>query len=316
MNKCLALLLMFGPPAFGQDVASSAASPYDLAKFVETHSNFDWKPLWLKLGITDEKISLPRCDAGRRGVAPCSAELIAAGEPLQMIVLLEHNASMFQVCLRYQNVGPGAWRFAGAYAPFVKYFQPEHRLVRFGEKPFFIATRQGEAGTGLSTKVEDWIDLTREQFEPVLSFTSEGRMTPLPEGIERTAGGLVAALDTEPAERITVAFHIGFAAVLRAGETVPLGTRTDDVAYVRAASGRFEIDPSRSTASPQDVETFYNDLDSKFSGAEFLKFHLKGLTAVASGRDAKARRWLTEYLQSCPDTPESKRLKALLRQPM
>lgn len=37
-------LLFVGPahPAHAQDISYVAASPYDLAKFVETHSNFDW----------------------------------------------------------------------------------------------------------------------------------------------------------------------------------------------------------------------------------------------------------------------------------
>ena len=56
--------------------------------------------------------------------------------------------------------------------PLVKYFRPEHRVTRFGGKPFLIVTGQGISGSGISSKIESWIDLTREEFEPVLNFMS------------------------------------------------------------------------------------------------------------------------------------------------
>jgi hypothetical protein len=164
-----------------EDIGSSAASPHDLAKFVETHNNFEWGSLWKALHLTSDGIFLPACEESRPGVPPCSSELITVVDPFQAIVVLEHKDSGFQVFLRYQRVGLEGWQFAGAWSPYVKYFQPEHRIQRFGSKPFLIVTGQGEGGTGLSTKVESWIDLNQKKFEPVLDFTSEGDICVIPE---------------------------------------------------------------------------------------------------------------------------------------
>jgi hypothetical protein len=155
--------------AQADEISTAVASPYRLAKYVETHANFDWDPIWKALGLREQGAFLPRCEEEQEGVAPCSSELISVMDPRQVIVVLEHRDSRFEVILRYQSVGAGVWRFSGAFSPFVKYFHPEHRLTRFGAKPFLIVTGQGQAGTGLSSKVESWIDLTVEGSRPVLA---------------------------------------------------------------------------------------------------------------------------------------------------
>jgi len=137
------LLLMFGGltvPAEAQEIITAAASPYELAKFVETHNGFDWSHIWNALHITDAEIFLPPCEEDHPGVPPCAGELITIVDPFQVIVVLEHRISMFQVFLRYQKVGADGWRFSSAYAPLTKYFRPEHRITRFGGKQFLIVT--------------------------------------------------------------------------------------------------------------------------------------------------------------------------------
>jgi hypothetical protein len=77
-------------------------------------------------------------------------------------------------------------------------------------------------------------------------------------------------------------------------------------------NGEFRLDPSQSTATAKRVEDFYQDLDSEFTNAEFLKFNLKGLVALATSRDNRGRSWLSDYLRQSPDTPECRQLKTLL----
>jgi hypothetical protein len=227
--------------------------------------------------------------------------------------MLEHRSSEFEVFLRYQSVGAGVWQFSGAYAPFVKYFHPEHRVTRFGSKPFLVVTGQGNAGTGVSSKVESWIDLTEKGFAPVFAFTSEGHYRPLPDGIGRSTGGIVASMTTNPTERITVAFHVEFEAVVSADERLRIGERRDRVVYTRTASGQFEPDEALSTATTEELEDFYEDFESDdFEDGELLKFNLKGFTAVATGGETRARSWLSGFLRQCPDSPESRRLKQIM----
>jgi hypothetical protein len=299
--------------ADAEEIRAVAASPYDLAKFVETHSNFDWKPLWQALNITDESILLPACEESFKGIPSCSSELITVTDPLQVILILEHRPSGLEVFLRYQSGGAGIWQFSGAYAPFVKYFHPEHRVTRLGTNPFLVVTGQGDAGTGVSSKIESWIDLTREGLKPVLQFTSEAHYQPFLNGIGRSTRGFVSSFSSDPVERITVAFHIKFEALEGPENRYRMGERIDRVVYTRVGSGQFELDQPLSTATGEEVEDFYEDFDSDgFEDEEFLKFNIKGLIAIAKGTDEKSRSWLQRFLDLCPDTLESRQLRQII----
>jgi len=313
---CL-LLMVGGLTAFAEsgDLAATATSPYELARYIETHNGFDWGPLWKVLGIRDESVFLQPCEEAFRGVAGCSSELITVVDPLQVIVLLQSRPWESQVFLRYESAGVGRWRFAGAYAPFAKYFRPEHRIVRFGAKPYLIVTGQGNAGTGLSSKLESWIDLTANEFKPVLEFTSEGDKLPWPEGIGRTVHGIVTSLETRPVERVAVSMNIEFEAVQDGGDKIALGGRRDRVVYVRKGTAGFEPEPSLSTATVKEVGVFYDDLDSDLGDGAFLRFNHGGLVALAKSKDEGGRSWLARFLQRCPDGVESRELKALLAGP-
>jgi hypothetical protein len=209
-------------------------------------------------------------------------------------------------------VGSAAWQFAGVYSPHVKYFRPEHRIIRFGEKPFLIVTEQGNAGSGLSSKIESWIDLTESEFKPVMGFTSEGHLQRFQGGIGREVSALVVSLTTGPVERITVACNIEFRTVNSNHEDLAIGQRKDRVVYARSGKGDFEIDESLSTISAKDVGDFYDALDSDFTNEEFLKFNFKGLTDLARSSDLKGRSWLMDFLQRCAETAESLQLRSIL----
>ena len=75
---------------------------------------------------------MPDCEEIFEGVTPCSSELVTVDDPLQIILILEHEGSGFQVFLRFRSAGINAWRFDGVFAPLVKYFRPEHRSTSFG----------------------------------------------------------------------------------------------------------------------------------------------------------------------------------------
>jgi hypothetical protein len=233
-------------------------------------------------------------------------------DPSQIILVLEHRDSTLQVFLRYQKVGAKRWRFSGAYAPYVQYFPPEHRVTGFGAKPFLIVSGQGNAGSGMSSRIESWFDLTTNEFKPVLNFTSEGDYSRWPSRVGRRISGMVVSQTTQPVECVTVAFEVRFHIESESGEKAPIGERSDRVVYTRTGSGEFKLDQSLSTATAKDVEDFYKDLESEVSNADFLKFNLKGLIALATGQDTRGRSWLADYLRRSPDTPESRQLKALL----
>lgn len=189
-------------------------------------------------------------------------------------------------------------------------------------KGVLVVTGQGVSGSGVSSKVEAWIDLSRERFEPVLLFTSEARSAPLPEGIWRTTSGLVSSITVDSVERITVAYHIVFDAAELPGkpceirdlaEPCRVGERIDRVVYTRRSNGLFEMDEALSTATQKEVEDFYEDFDrDNFDPEEFLKFNFQGLTGIARGSDGKSWGWLRRFLDTAGDSRESRALKHVL----
>ena len=74
-------LLIAAHPLLAADIVAAAASPYALPRFVETHANFEWDPLWAALKID---AFLPAC----RDAAPCGAELITVPDPDQRFFFL------------------------------------------------------------------------------------------------------------------------------------------------------------------------------------------------------------------------------------
>ena len=297
---------------YSQDLSRFAVSPSELQKYVETQRDFDWGAVWKSLGIPDQSVFLPLCNESFPGVAPCSTEAVTVANPVLQILILEHRDSLFQAILRYQSDSRGGWRFSGAYSPNVKYFRPEHRIVRLGTKPFLVITEQGISGSGVSSKIESWIDLTGTAFRPVLAYTSEGSDNPFPSGIGRKVLGFVSAMQTQPAERIDISLTVDFRAQTTSG-VIPLGSRRDRIVYVRTSTGDFKPVPSLSTATPAAIERFYYNFDTEFSDEEFIKFHYKGLSALIKGpQEAQTQFWLMNFLQQAPDTPEARQLRSLL----
>ena len=292
------------------EIAAFASSPFELANFIGSHTDFDCDPLWRALNIHDDSVFLPRCNKQEGGVAPCSSEVITEIDPLQVILVLKHRSSNLEVFLRYETAGAGIWRFSGAFAPYGKSFRPEHQVARFDRKPFLLITAQGNAGTGASSRLEYCFDLTSNRFAPVLTFTSEGHSEPLAGGIWRTSGASIVSVTNKA---VTVAFRIDFEVVENGGAHIGLGERSDTIVYVRTATGNFEIDPAMSTATAEQVRAFYEDFEREtFSKAELLKFDFKGFRAVATAGDVTARSWLSRFLAHCPETDESRELKHLI----
>jgi hypothetical protein len=323
-NRCIKMVTVlwrvwFWPVIFGvatcaysQDLSKFAVSPADLEKYVETQRNFDWGAVWKSLGIRDQSVFLPPCEEDFPGVAPCSTEVVTVDNPLLEILILEHRESNFQTILRYQSTGRGGWRFSGAYSPNVKYFRPEHRIVHLGTKSFLVITEQGISGSGVSSKIESWFDLTRSAFKPVLAYTSEGSDSPFPSGIGRKVYGFVSAMQAQPVERIDISLTVDFQAETTSG-VIPLGNRRDRIVYVRSGTNGFKAVPSLSTARAEEVDRLYANFDTEFSDEEFIKFHYKGLAALLKRpQEAQTLSWLTNFLQRVPDTAEARELRSLL----
>ncbi len=304
MRPTLAILFVFAAGLYAQDITVAARSPRDLVEFVQNHHDFDWEPLWNFSAVSEYGPFLPHCSQTFSGVSACTADLLPVPDSEQIIVVLEHRESSFHVFLRYQKTAAGDWRITGSYTPVVRYFRPEYRLYQLGEKPFLILSEQGISGAGVSSELEDWFDLSRELFLPVLTFTRHGRYSPWPSGIGREVHSTVVSVEAQPVEQITLNLDAAFEFTAKDGATLPLFHRTDRMVLTRNAAGDF-------TAHGPDA--FYDIQDDPEPGpAAFLRFAWQSLAEIAANPADKRFPWLTAYLKTCPDIPESRRLKAAL----
>jgi hypothetical protein len=228
--------------------------------------------------------------------------------PPQAIVIL-NGGYLHQVYLRYQRTGPNSWRFAGSWAPFVKYFHPKHRIAGIGGKPFLVAEEQGAAGTALSSKRENWFDLTRRGLKPVLSFTSEGDHGADAANIGHRVWGRIKTFSPE---RVTVDLAIEFEASYDGDHIFSLGSRRDTAVYIRSSTEEFKFDPKASTLTAEQLGEFYDLANPDFRPAAFLKFNLESLRKIASDRTHQAHDGLAGYLKDCPDSPEKRELAGLI----
>ena len=307
-----------GPEA---GLAGAARSPYDIERFVEKTPAFDWSPLWRALKI-QEQIVLPPCEGRQDAGRDCSSELILIAEPQVALVLLRSSPYHFEVYLRFirESGGDGQenWRFTGHFEPRVKYFDPTHKIVMFGDRPHLVVTGQGEAGMCLSTEVEYWLDLAAAEFRPVFSYTAKGTFSECGASeLYRSVRGSVVALQTEPVASITVDYEVDFSSALDLGGTnvlpARLGTRHDTIVYTRKVGEDFKVDEKRSTASEQLVQDLYEDLRRQPPPGDFLRWDLEELTAIAKGPDTAERQWLEWFLKTCPETSEKRALVMLLK---
>ena len=153
------------------DLARASKSPYDLARYIDSHLKFPWEPMWKALGIdqSDQWNNFFLCES-RDG---CTTELITFLDPDQTILHLR-NGFAWDTYLRYRGTPSTGWRFAGAYTAMFRYFEPRHESLRFGNKPFLRISTQGVNGSDVGSEIEHWFDLTEPDFKPVFTFSPKG----------------------------------------------------------------------------------------------------------------------------------------------
>jgi hypothetical protein len=290
--------------AYAQDELTTAAkSPYDLAQYVENHRDITWGSLWPTLGVKSDDVLFGGCDHGRA----CSVELITVLGPRQTIVRVS-QPGLAEMYLRFLETGATQWQFAGLFSPYVKYFEPRHELVKFGKKPFLLVTGQGYSGSGVSTELQSWMDLTGSDLKPVFRFTRKGYISMNGFDVSREVYANVISLETEPDERITIARGVRFI-FEGSPKVLSLGMISGRSVYTRQPDGKFAFDPIHS-AAPAEAEELYEHLE--LTHEDFLRYDIEHLKRFASGPDGPEKRWLRKFLTECENTAEKRALEALL----
>ena len=307
----LLLPVMGAAASVDEELAQAAKSPYDIARFVDTHVTFRWEALWSALGIQkNADVFMQPCGELGGPKRDCAEELVTVLDPFQVILILRHDLAEPEVYLRFLRKSgpdnPAPWEFGGYYSPRIKYFEPRHRTVRFGNKPFLVITQQGVSGSDWSSEVDEWMDLTLPKFESVFSLTTQGHYSGNPDRVGLETNALVVSTESKPAERVQVAYEARFTV---GGETIDI--RSDSAAYIRRGD-EFVYDASRSKTPEADIDNIYNLEDDRPSNEDYLRYLLPKLMEIAAGPQSELKDWLKRFLKESDNTVEKREIQALL----
>lgn len=214
------------------EIVEAARSPFALKRYVNTHEGFDWEPLWKGIPSFGEAF-LPRCDQG-----DCAAETIVIAAPNQVFVMLEDRGSSMRAYLRYMQAPNATWKCTGAYFPLAKYFELSHRLALGDGKPFLMITSQGISGSGVSSKLENWFDPTRAEFQPVFGYVVEGHYSRTRPWLVRKVEGC-AHFRAKGVIKVDHSLTITLESV--EGSPIPVTSRKHTYTYRPTESGEFVL---------------------------------------------------------------------------
>lgn len=316
----VAAAIIFSMVALGQgtpdlDIVRAAKSPYDLAQYLRSRTNIDWKVVRRALGLKESEYWIAPCGSNFPAAeAPCSVNIEAVPKPDQVIITIRGDQVAYTVeYLRYTKDARGAWQFAGENNAFQRNSPSHHRLVRFWNKPFLvISSDHSQNGTATQQRLEDWFDLTQTALDPVFEVTVDGSQSRWGFGVGRTIHATNVLSQTAAVERIELTLAVRFDGVGMDQRDTFLGvyerrTNVERFTLRKAYSGT----DRRASISTKDFE----GLADPFSGVtneKLLAYALPGLRKIAAGSDDNAKDWLRSVLDNAADTQEKRALLELL----
>lgn len=305
----LSMAFVVSTSAFAQPVelVRAVQSPYELARYVNTHSVISFEDAWKSFPTP---ITHPNdCDDFDPS---CEAEVIEVQNPPQAIVVIRRDTRPWTDFVRYVRVsGEGdqaTWRCGGSVFSLRRNYDPNPRIVYFHEMPFLAFTSQGYSGSGISTALESWIDLSGDDYRPTMGLTTEGSYVSGRDGTNRQFESRVVDFRRTPTPHFVTQRKVTLEA-----EAGRIAIREGTAVYSwSAAEGRYVFDPNGSTATQAEAETLY-ELSNDFPLLEeILPLVMPELSEIATGPESPKKKWLREVLDVLDGSPETAALRALL----
>jgi hypothetical protein len=289
-------------------------SPFELAESIDSGALIDWNTTWKRLGRTDAAPEFPHCGDPR--YSPCSTELISVPKPPQVILLLQNEWHSPDFYLRFMKLGD-AWQFAGYYIAPLKYYPRRHEMIRPGGKPFLEVSVQGEGGTGLTSEIAEWFDLSLPSFDPVFSFPVRGSRSMELLKFNREVFGSASEDRTSGMDAIRLGLMVRFALGRNhLGELSFTGTyeRLPGKTTYTLSKASLSRGVGSSTPIPNREFERMTQMERGPSIERLVSYVLPGLKELAAGSDVEAKQDLRAFLEECRDIPEKRELLALLRE--
>lgn len=298
--------VFFSATALAQNVPDAAIaravkSPYDLARYIETHVGLDWESLWKQLGAPNLTGAAP-CRA-------CSTEVVSLVNPAQAILIVQGEPHLFEIYIRYLQDAKGGWSFAGDYPAPIRNMEPMHQIMRLDGKPFLRVAVQAPNFGPVPNEQEAWFDLTRRDFDPVFSFPTDADQDVSPDWITRHVSGRARPNGAESIDLILSVDFDFFGTQLGAEDFIGRFER-------HGAEKEFAFKNAHVVAGESAIseEAFFElgNILVQPSVERMLVYAFAGLKELAAGKRTEAKEQLRVMLGKCGDTPEKRALLALL----
>lgn len=300
-------------------------SPYDIEIFINAHPQGNLAKLWQRLGIprlnfaqgwqgdTTPSQFLASC-------AGCRAETFEYDlddEPGSEVLLrIEDRPSESCRYLVFKSLGNlGTWKLIGHIDhDFGRYRMPQHLIVLSNGRSWLVVEEQGQSGTGVALYFDRLFLVEHGALKEVMRYTSEGHQSTFTNEPEREFSGRILNCDVRNGiANIEIEFAVTYLMedVSNPSQDAALFTKRQKAFFIGQLSHkRLALDITRSDLSQNELAAVY-DVDS-LTNEGFLTYNLEELSRIATGTDTNRRDWLKRFLNVCKNSPEKRRLSALL----
>ena len=284
--------------------------PFTIANFLRAHPNAKLGPLWRRLGIPKENpyYHYEACSYCEPNTFEFNLDNDSA---MEIVLQIKEPFAEGVYYLIFKQARNGDTKLIGHVENWTKYASSDP--IAFASNGHTWLILQGTAATG--SGLGAWIDTVYE--------VSGARVKPMASYLARVsqAGNLgfpykdfvatPVSAELEPGKFIlTLSCKVEYSG--RPLGELPLFTKQQKVVLVNLLKDRsYQVDEARSEMAAVEFESVC-DYESR-SEADFLRYNRYELFAIAREDDAEKKKWLREFLDTCPSYPVKRELLVALK---
>jgi hypothetical protein len=311
------------PPAGIMRPHSVSISPYEIKRLIDENNRAAGRRQAaeeLDLAEVRTRLMMDGEDTGfNYGVCNgnCEAYILPLeldGEPGREILLRLTAEVTWGYCyliFKRQFGASADWVLLGHVDKFIRYTDPQEKVVAAGANRWLVLGRTSGYGSGFGSYTNDWYEVGKDGVAPVLSYMTEFYMGGANHLITSRTTKLLSLTESGGVTTVVLSVSTSREGYV-AGERDPLHLWSNKrkATFIKGPyMEKFIFDPLRSEIAEKELSP-----DSGFDDAvavtndEFLKYNYRELLKIASEHWTRRKDWLFEFLKSCGDSVEKRSL--------
>ena len=302
-------------------------SPYEIKRLIDENkqaarhqqSELNFEPIWEQLNIKaagKSSFTLDQCNGN------CNADLFTLeldGKPGKETILgladgtWEYRYLIFKQDNSQRGAG-SVWILMGYVDAFIRYSDPEHRVVIAGPERWLAIGRVSGYGSAFGSNAEDWYEVSKDGVKKVLSYQTDLFIALHNPEIDRESK--VSKIEYQDGMATVViqtsTSYNGF--MKEFDERFPLWKARQKMTFIKGPGmPQFILDTQHSELLAEELDPYYG-MDECISNEDFLKYNYRELVRLAARGTSTQRVWLRKYLDACDDSVEKQSLQKVLEE--